>query len=339
MRKNPFTFGRAVTGNDFVDREEELKTVMEAMLSGQSLLLYSPRRLGKTSLLLEAKRRLERKLDVCYVDLFSVTSRQRLAEEIVASVAKTSFRANLSKIAKILTELLSSLRPRAVFTSDGEIGIDLVLSEGGWEKEMIEALDFGEKLAKKRKVSLVVIFDEFQEISNLDGLDLEKLMRSRFQLHKHVSYVFCGSKQHILTEMFSDQSRALYKFSKPLSLGPLDSAIVEEFIVGRFAGGGGTISKESAQKIAEISGGNPYNLQRICYEIWSLSRKAVDLDVVDVALGQIVEHSSPEFEQIWEQAKGSNQRRLLKALAQVGEVSFGHSFIREFNLKSPGHVR
>ncbi|MEE9223239.1 MAG: ATP-binding protein, partial [Thermoplasmata archaeon] len=298
-----------------------------------------PRRLGKTSLLLEAKRRLERKVDVSYVDLYPITSRQRLAEEIVRAVAETSFRANVSRIAKALTELVSSLRPRTVLTSDGDVVIDLILSERNWEKEMMDALDFGERLAKKRKKPLVIIFDEFQEIRNLDGLDLEKLMRSRFQLHKHVSYVFCGSKQHIFTEMFSDQSRALYKFSKPLSLGPLDSAVVEEFIVGRFAGGGGRISKESAQKIAEISGGNPYNLQRICYEIWSLSRKAVDPDVVNVALGQIVEHSSPEFEQIWEQAKGSNQRRLLKALAQVGEVSFGHSFIREFNLKSPGHVR
>ncbi len=339
MRRNPFTFGRAVTGPDFVDREEELKIVTEAMLSGQSLLLYSPRRLGKTSLLLEVKQRLGRKLDVSYVDLYPITSRQRLAEEIVGAVAKTSFRANISKIAKNLTELLSSLRPRAVLTPQGDVGIELVLSEKNWEQEMEDAFDFGEKLAKKRKKPLVIILDEFQEIRNLDGSDLEKLMRSRFQLHKHVSYVFCGSKKHILAEMFSDEARALYKFAKPLLLGPMDPSVLERFIKKRFLSEGGRVSKETTRKIAAISKGNPYNVQRICYEVWSLSNQADDPGVVDEAVDQIVMHSSPEFEQIWEQIKGHDQRRLLEALAQEGQVSYSMSFIRNYRLKTSSHIQ
>ncbi len=339
MKTNPFTFGRAVTGPDFVDRKEEVKTVAEAMLSGQSLLLYSPRRLGKTSLLLEAKRRLGRKLDVCYVDMYPITSRLRLAREIVGAVAKTSFRANISKITKTLTEMLSSLRPRAVLTSDGEIGIDLVLSEKNWEEEMMDALDFGENLATKRKRRFAIIFDEFQEIRNLDGLDLEKLMRSRFQLHKRVSYVFSGSKEHMLAEMFSDKARALYKFAKPMLLGPIDSDSLEKFIKRKFRSGGGRISKETASKIAAVSKGNPYSVQRICYEVWSLTNKAEDPAIVDEAVGQIVQHSSPEFEQIWDQVKGADQRRLLIALAREGTFSYSTEFITEYKLKTPSHVQ
>lgn len=336
--RNPFTFGRAVTGPDFIDRERELDITMEAMLSGQSLLLYSPRRLGKTSLLLEAKRRLGRKLDVSYVDLYPIVSRQRLAEEIAGAVARTSFRANISKITKSLTESLSSLRPRAILTTEGDVGVELILSEKNWKKEMVDALDFGEKLSKKRKRRMVIIFDEFQEIRNLDGLELEKLMRSRFQHHKHASYVFCGSKQHILSEMFSDEARALYKFAKPLLLGPMEPAVLESFIEKRFAGAGGSIAKEVSTRVAEIGGGNPYNTQRICYEIWSLSNKADDSAIVDEAIGQIVEHSTPEFELIWEQVRGLDQRRLLLAIAQEGRVSHGKDFIREHGLKTPGHV-
>ncbi|MCK4443173.1 MAG: hypothetical protein KAW09_01420, partial [Thermoplasmata archaeon] len=222
--------------------------------------------------------------------------------------------------------------------TEGDVGVELILSEKNWKKEMVDALDFGEKLSKKRKRRMVIIFDEFQEIRNLDGLELEKLMRSRFQHHKHASYVFCGSKQHILSEMFSDEARALYKFAKPLLLGPMEPAVLESFIEKRFAGAGGSIAKEVSTRVAEIGGGNPYNTQRICYEIWSLSNKADDSAIVDEAIGQIVEHSTPEFELIWEQVRGLDQRRLLLAIAQEGRVSHGKDFIREHGLKTPGHV-
>ncbi|MCK4456116.1 MAG: hypothetical protein KAW39_00070 [Thermoplasmata archaeon] len=339
MRSNPFTFGRAVTGKDFVNRRKELKLVMEAMLSGQSLLLYSSRRLGKTSLLLEAKRRLQRKLDIAYVDLYPITSRQRLAEEIVGAAARSSLKGNLSKIAKGLTDLLSSLRPRAVLTHTGEIGIELVLSERDWKGSMADAFDFGEGLAKKRKRRMVIIFDEFQEIRNLDGLDMEKLMRTRFQLHEHASYVFCGSKRHVLSEMFSDESRALYKFAKPIMLGPMTPDVLKRFVRRRFAQAGGDISDEVTTRIIKTSRGSPYNVQRVCYEVWSLSRRAEDPALVDRAMDDIVEHSSPEFEQIWEQVKGYDQRRLLQVLAQEEKVSYGMDFVSEYALKTPSHVR
>jgi hypothetical protein len=50
-------------------------------------------------------------------------------------------------------------------------------------------------MAAQRKRHLVFCIDEFQEIQRFPGGGLEKAMRSHFQQHRRVSYLFAGSKE------------------------------------------------------------------------------------------------------------------------------------------------
>ena len=54
---NPFRFGGHVTGEDFVDREREIKELVREARNGINVLLISHRRMGKSSLLAEVIRR------------------------------------------------------------------------------------------------------------------------------------------------------------------------------------------------------------------------------------------------------------------------------------------
>src|ERR1700737_5562630 len=56
---NPFRFGRIVSGDAFTDREADLLVLERELSGGQNILIEAPRRFGKTSLILEGKRRLE----------------------------------------------------------------------------------------------------------------------------------------------------------------------------------------------------------------------------------------------------------------------------------------
>jgi hypothetical protein len=57
--RNPFHYGTPVTGEQFAGREAELRAVTSRMTNGINLVLLSPRRYGKTSLLLRATGEIE----------------------------------------------------------------------------------------------------------------------------------------------------------------------------------------------------------------------------------------------------------------------------------------
>src|SRR3984893_5164747 len=82
---NPFRFGRIVSGDAFTDREADLLVLERELRGGQNILIEAPRRFGKTSLILEVKRRLEAGgIPVAYLDCMLVPSRARLADRLAA---------------------------------------------------------------------------------------------------------------------------------------------------------------------------------------------------------------------------------------------------------------
>lgn len=57
---NPFRYGIAVDEPYFIDREQEIKEFSRWLKSGQSLVVYSPRRYGKTSLIIKILKNLRK---------------------------------------------------------------------------------------------------------------------------------------------------------------------------------------------------------------------------------------------------------------------------------------
>lgn len=120
----------------------------------------------------------------------------------------------------------------------------------------------------------MVVFDEFQEMASLDGVSLLKAMRSRMQAHKHVSYIFAGSKRHPLMSIFEEREGAVFKSAKPLELGPIPRADFERFLVDRFAAAGGRLDHEAAGAIVDASGGDSYYAQQIAHELFNISTRS-----------------------------------------------------------------
>ena len=46
---NPFKYGKIVEGEYFYDREDELLRIKSTLSGGNNLVLYAPRRYGKSS--------------------------------------------------------------------------------------------------------------------------------------------------------------------------------------------------------------------------------------------------------------------------------------------------
>ena len=131
---NPFRFGRIVSGEAFTDREADLLVLERELRGGQNILLEAPRRFGKTSLILEVKRRLEASgIPVAYLDCMLVPSRARLADRL-ASAYLDAFKGPAQRAEDWVVQHLKAFRVRPTLTLDTE-GIARTSSRsacGGW---------------------------------------------------------------------------------------------------------------------------------------------------------------------------------------------------------------
>jgi hypothetical protein len=340
---NPFTYGKIVSGDNFADREKETKQLFEDLKSGQNVLLYSPRRYGKTSLIFRVLDQLKKDgLVTAYIDVYGCLTVPDFIDKIIQETVVPS-QGSLQRIGDFLREQISGLSPEVTLNSDGSISVSFKKEAiaQGTEKVLAKIIDAPQKLAEAKKKRLVVAFDEFQEITTMDGLSLEKTVRSSFQRHKDVTYLFAGSKQHIMTEMFGQERRPFYKFAKPFPLERIPLPEFSAFITSKFKATNISIRPEIVQSILDFTEGHPYLTQQLCHELWSMSteRKKVAQEDIAVALNTILSQHGDYFSGIWD-SLSSGQKRLLLAIAKEVQVKNISSvdFVAKHALISASHI-
>jgi AAA+ ATPase superfamily predicted ATPase len=347
MMANPFKYGKVVSGEDFADRTMETKQLVEDLRSGQNILLYSPRRYGKTSLIIRALDILRSQgVIIAYIDLFRCVTLSDLADKIVQEVVVQS-QGKIDKIAEFFKDQISGVRPEFRLNSDGSIAVTLKkeIESMGPELILSKVLDVPEKVAENRQKRVVVAFDEFQEITSLNegkNYSIEKAMRSSFQVQKDVTFLFAGSKQHMLAEMFGKEKRPFYKFAKAFPIGKIPLEEFVEFILTKFKDTTIDVSKETVDKMLFFTQGHPYITQQLCHEVWNIANdhKKVEQTDVEKAIKVILTQHGDYFGKIWDSLK-SNQKKLMVAIAQEGTAKniYSVSFIEKYNLLSASHVK
>lgn len=335
--ENPFRYGSVVTGDDFVDREKELKLLANDLRNRQRVLLFSDRRMGKSSLLKELARRNRREFIFAHVDLYGIASTDKFLESVLAGVTGAAY-SNFDKFAATVSEFIRGLRVRFVITREGLAGIE-VDQKDFTNNELQQVIDFPEKLAKKKGRPVVVILDEFQEVLAFGGVPLTKLIRSRMQFHQNATYIFSGSKRHLLTQIFMEEEGAFYKSARPLELGPIPAPEFEQFIIRKFKSSGGSIDRALARRIIDASFGYPYYVQQIAHELFDVTNEPTSAGEVDAAVIQTVNHQAPAFQVWWDSIKSPLQRQYLLAVAGEPKVAHGTDFIVRHGLKSYSHVQ
>src|SRR5215813_8858958 len=84
---NPFRFGEVATGEHFTDRTTEIHELVGDLRSGQNVLIISPRRFGKTSLITAVLERIRKqRILVAYVDVLRTTTKERFANQLAGAL-------------------------------------------------------------------------------------------------------------------------------------------------------------------------------------------------------------------------------------------------------------
>lgn len=345
-RINPFHYGDVATGEYFTDREDELRALLGDVRSGQNVLLMSPRRYGKTSLIMAAitELRAQEQALVAYVDLLRATTKAELAGLLATAIYEglvSPFEQALQRIGELFANL--PIRPKVSVSTapDGtvspSIGFGAAAAGEDTDATIDELLRLPGDVARKRKKRVALVVDEFQAILDLDAL-LPQRMRAVFQFQGDVAHVYLGSKQHLLHRVFTKAHAPLYNSARIFPLGPIADDRFAAFIRARFASTSVVITEAAITRILAVTGGHPHDTQKLCYFVWNLADAAgtrATPDTVELALQQVLTTDTGRFTEVWESLT-PNQRRVLGVVAREGEHSYvlSQGFREAHGLKS-----
>lgn len=322
MIKQLFPYGKPVMGKDLVDRKEIISEIIYNVRGGQSVILASPRRYGKSSVILESLNQLKKEgYLVGYVDLFEKTSLAEVAEGLVEAVlSNETSRAKdiLRMIKKNLTEFVKNIKFKTLW-EDYEILLSFGSREVDELKLMDDALDFPQELASKKNKKLILAIDEFGELTNLNG-QMIKRMRAKFQRQDRVTYIFSGSQESLMKKLFTSKAEAFYGFGKLLALDPLPEKELVDYLTRTFKKGGFKVSREVCSLIAERTDHHPHFTKILSQSILDLALrnkiKTIDNKLVDDGFELALLRIKGELDSEWNiLSKATLQKKILKFLA------------------------
>lgn len=323
---NPFTFGTVATGESFYDRHKECDHIVKTLAGGNNMVLYAPRRFGKTSLIVKAIQQLEEQGFICiyfdFMPVFSVESFVRLYTKSLASKQR-----NLQRFAETFNSIAKNIRPVIRFTPDGnpELSLDITKKQID-EMDISQLLDIPEALAGKKK-RVLIFFDEFQEVEKLNKINFEGLLRSKIQHQKHVNYIFFGSKTHIMQAMFNDKKRPFYHAATQMTIDYLPKKETIHFLQNNFARKEIKLDLEIAEYIIKTAANIPHYIQQLASEIWLNASHHADIshEIVDRCILQVIAMKSDYFMELFEN-QSTSKKQLLIALCTGGENIFSESY-------------
>lgn len=344
MSSNPFRFGDLVADDTFTDREDELQEITTDALNGQNVVIFAPRRYGKSSLVKKVIRDLEsQKVLVARIDLMRTPTKERLASHLArtihADLATKLFKAG--EAAKFVT----GLRVTPTVTVDPNDGSLQFGFESGRRAIDIEAtierlLELPARFAHERSRRVVIVFDEFQEIVSIDP-KLPALIRSVFQEQSDIAHIYLGSKRNMMEKIFNDENEPFWRSAKMIELDVIPEAKFRSFIRERFDSTDRLIEDVVMDLVLLTTRCHPYATQQLSYFLWQEvpAGSAATTEAFVAALGAVLRSESAHFERIWEKAS-RGQKLLLLALAREPHFPpLSDSFRSRFGLGAASSVQ
>ena len=337
---NPFSYSTIVKSDNFFNRKEECARIVQTLSGGNNMVLYAPRRFGKTSLAFRAIEQLEADGFVCiYFDFSTVFSPESFVR--LYTKALSAKQSNLNKFAQLFTAMIKTIRPLLTFGQDGapEFSIDFANAEVD-ETVVSQLLDMPEMIAGENK-RVLVFFDEFQEVEKLKSINFEALLRSKVQQQQKTNYLFFGSKTHLLNEMFNSKNRAFYNSASQMSLSCLPQSETIEFLTLKFSESDIHIDNDTAKYLISVAADIPHYIQLLASEIWQTAVNSlthITKDMVEACAQKLLEHKSDYYLELYYRCSHS-QKQLLKALTIERKNIFSTPYIKKHRLPAPSTLQ
>lgn len=337
--KKAFVYGMSVEGENFTDRVKETKRLKLDFENGINVILVSPRRMGKSSIVKKVKSEINNPLiKVVYMDIYDCRSEYDFYNRFASALMKeTVSKAEL--VVENIKRFLTRLTPKISFSSEpmSEISFSLGITPRNYQPE--EILQLPEQIAKEQNVHIIVCIDEFQQIGEFtDSITIQKKLRSIWQHQRNVSYCLFGSKKHLMTNLFQNRKMPFYQFGEMMFLDKIATEDWVPFIQSRFASQGKEISEPLAKRICETVENNSSYVQQLAWNVLAETEHEVTEKDFTNGFEALLAQNSGLFE---EQLQGltTYQLNFIRAICNGIHSNFGSkAVLEEFNLGGKSNI-
>ena len=332
--ENPFKFGTIVEEEFFTDRVKECTYIEQFVKSANHLILISPRRFGKSSVVAKAMKQSGRKHIT--VNLQQVTS----VSDLSAKLLKEFFKLHPMERVR---HLITHFRVIPTISTNPLTGSMDVSFQPGVDGTMLieDVLSLIEK-AHSEQDRIIVVLDEFQEIIDL-APKFDKQLRSIMQNQKHINYILLGSQESMMTDIFENKKSPFYHFGEMMRLGKLPRDDFHQYLSQRFAGCYEENHAELSDMILDYTDCHPYYSQQLAANVWQIGILQPETpNPVQKAIDHIVTTHSLDYERLWMNFKRTN-KWILQRLAsnkplQTGEYRTSTVYSALKRLQKDGYV-
>ncbi len=335
---NPFIYRAYQSKELFCDRQKELQKLIENALSGADTTLIAQRRIGKTGLIYRLFDEIKTEgipLTPIYIDIFATRSLEDLVK--VLSEAILSEFPEQTSIGKRFSQFIRSLRPMISYdplTSAPQLQLTMQTQQ---EKEQT----LGQLLTflDTQDTHVLLAIDEFQQIRNYPENNVEALLRTHIQRLNNVTFLFCGSKRHLMLDIFSSERNPFYRSTEFLALDKISADAYAEFIQQKFRQADIDIDTEAVSYILDWTRRHTYFTQRLCHTVFNMAEKSVNVDFVKQAAAGILQSDTIVFNQ-YQQILTAGQWDFLIAVAKEGEARqiTSQKFLQKYKLGNASSV-
>ena len=336
--QSPFSFGRTVQDRNFTNRFKEIQRLKSNFENKVNTTMISPRRWGKSSLVEKVARQVNgKKHKVIILDLMPV----RNEEEFYSSFSTAVIKATSGKLEEWMTQakkFMQRLNPKFSIGIDPVNDFEIKLELDVVKKNYQEVLQLPEKIARDKNINIIICIDEFQNISNFGHPELfQKRLRSEWQHQQNVTYCLYGSKQHMMMQLFENQSMPFYKFGEIMYLEKIDEKHWIKFITESFERTKKSISHTLALQIAQSVKCHPYYVQQLSHLTWINTTKKVTFPIVQQAVDDLLDQNAILYYKDTEDLS-DGQLNFLKAVASEAQALSSKETIQRFQLGTSANV-
>lgn len=302
---NPFVMYGYKGAEYFCDREKETEKMMTSLHNERNITLVAPRRMGKTGLIHHVFQQLEKQYDdvkCFYLDIFATKNLEQMVQLMASEIATFS--------------------------------LDLKPNEG---RESLKRIFEYMKQSGKR---CYVAIDEFQQIMNYPEDGVEALIRSYIQFLPNVYFVFSGSQQHMMEEMFLSANRPFFQSSLVMSLPCIAESRYLSFANRLLSSQKREVDVDTFTYIYSQADSVTWYVQAILHGIYEHRDEQINEDLVDEVIQELIEEQAMAYQNYcaW---LTENQQLLLLAIAKEQIVSspLSQQFIITHHLPATSSVK
>ena len=342
MPVNPFHYGTPATGPNFAGRSVELAALLSRMRSQVNVVLVSPRRYGKTSLILRATGILASgrpRAAVVSTNVFLCKDLATLAGRLVTGLYRVPG-GRWHRARAGVPEFVGRLRvaPTVTFDADGRPTFAFAPGLASTDADTLIADVYTALAHEATGRPAVLVLDEFQAITR-HGEHLPRLLKGLADQHPSVCLVVAGSRRHLMERLVTDDGAPLYGMAQRLAVGPIPDLVMLEYLSQRAEAGGKPLAAGGGELVIALAGPVPNDIQHLAFEAYELAGRRITTDAVRAGLERAVAHESDLYaERLAAMSPGQGRVAVSLAAGDPGPIFTG-SFARTVALAGGQSVK